>query len=69
MAEHYKEDDSDEKPFFLTNSAGPHSLQPLPQAVYGEDKRIDYLQDPSLWRDPLPQPYRLLNEILEEVSI
>lgn len=31
-----------------------------------EEGQSDYLQDPSLWRDILPQPYRLIDDILEE---
>lgn len=27
----------------------------------------DYLQDPELWKDELPQPYQLVEEILQEI--
>ena len=27
----------------------------------------DYLQDPSLWWDPLPQPFRMIDSLLQEI--
>lgn len=33
----------------------------------GADCEDDYLQDPELWKDSLPQPYQLVDEILQEV--
>ena len=33
----------------------------------GDDCEDDYLQDPELWKDSLPQPYQLVDEILQEI--
>ena len=33
----------------------------------GADYEDDYLQDPELWKDALPQPYQLVDEILQEI--
>ena len=33
----------------------------------GADCEDDYLQDPELWKDSLPQPYQLVDEILQEM--
>lgn len=33
----------------------------------GVDCEDDYLQDPELWKDTLPQPYQLVDEILQDV--
>lgn len=33
----------------------------------GADCEDDYLQDPELWKDSLPQPYQLVEEILQEI--
>ena len=33
----------------------------------GGDCEDDYLQDPELWKDSLPQPYQLVDEILQEI--
>ena len=32
----------------------------------GEQSK-DYLQDPSLWWDPLPQPFRMIDGLLQEI--
>jgi len=31
------------------------------------DCEDDYLQDPELWKDALPQPYQLVDEVLQEI--
>lgn len=33
----------------------------------GADCEDDYLQDPELWKDALPQPYQLVDEILQDI--
>lgn len=33
----------------------------------GAECEDDYLQDPELWKDVLPQPYQLVDEILQEM--
>ena len=33
----------------------------------GAECEDDYLQDPELWKDALPQPYQLVDEILQEM--
>ena len=32
-----------------------------------EGREGDFLQDPALWRDRLPQPYRMIDETLQEL--
>ena len=34
-----------------------------------QDAPGDFLHDPSLWHDPLPQPFRMMDELLEDVIL
>ena len=34
-----------------------------------QDASEDFLHDPSLWQDLLPQPFRMIDELLEDVII
>ena len=40
-------------------------------SFYASDSPVnrdnDYLQDPSLWRDTLPQPYKMINDTIQEL--
>ncbi len=31
------------------------------------NKDADYLQDPSLWRDSLPQPYKMIDDTIQQL--
>ena len=33
----------------------------------GDSDATDYLQDPALWEDRLPQPYRMIEHLLEDL--
>ena len=40
----------------------------IPYSVLGrESNSTDFLTDPELYRDPLPQPYRRIDKILQEL--
>ena len=40
----------------------------IPYSVLGrETNSTDFLSDPELYRDPLPQPYRRIDKLLQEI--
>ena len=47
--------------------AGFKEMWADPEAGEHGDSTGDYLQDPELWRDRLPQPFRMLDRLLQEL--
>lgn len=44
------------------------TIHMMDQNNEGEDPdRVDYLQDPALWEDHLPQPYRMIEHIINQM--
>lgn len=39
----------------------------IPYSVLGRETKSDFLNDPELYRDPLPQPYRRIDKLIQEI--